>query len=493
TFDRYGHRIDEVEFHPAWHQLMAMGVEHELHALPWRELDKPATHVARAALYMTAMQAEAGFACPITMTFAVVPALRAQPELAAEWEPLVTATTYDPRLIPASEKGCAIAGMAMTEKQGGSDVRANTTCARPLNGGGAGAEYELTGHKWFCSAPMSDLFLVLAQAQSPGGEAEGLSCFLLPRILPDGTRNAFHIQRLKDKLGNHSNASSEIELHGAWARMVGEPGRGVATIIEMVGHTRLDCVMGGAAGMRAGVVNALHHTAHREAFGKLLIDQPLMRNVLADLCLEAEASTALAMRLARAYDEASADAEAGEDASDAQLFKRLATAVGKYWVCKRAPNHAFEAMECLGGAGYVEESGMPRLYREAPLASIWEGSGNVISLDVLRALVRSPRSLEVYLHELRLAQGANERLDGRIADLESQFGDPATLEQRARRVVESMALCLQGSLLVRHAPACVADAFCASRLGRDGGLEYGTLPAGSDFEGILERSRITSQ
>ncbi len=489
THDRYGNRLDEVEFHPAWHQLMRMGVEHELHALPWRETDKPAPHVARAAMYMTAMQAEAGFCCPITMTFAVVPALRAQSELAAEWEPLVTATTYDPRSIPASEKGSAIAGMAMTEKQGGSDVRANTTLAHPLNGGGAGAEYELVGHKWFCSAPMSDLFLVLAQAESAGGEAEGLSCFLMPRILPDGTRNAMHIQRLKDKLGNHSNASAEIELHGAWARMVGEPGRGVPTIIEMVGHTRLDCVIGSAAGMRAAVVNATHHTAHRSAFGKTLIDQPLMSNVLADLCLESEASTALAMRLARAYDEAAADAQAGEDGSDAQLFKRLATAVGKYWACKRAPNHAFEAMECLGGAGYVEESGMPRIYREAPLASIWEGSGNVIGLDVLRALVRTPRSLEVFLHELRLAQGADPRLDARVKQLESEFADPATLESRARRVVESMALCLQGSLLVRHAPGAVSDAFCAARLAGDGGLEYGTLPAGTDFAAIIARSR----
>jgi putative acyl-CoA dehydrogenase len=482
TFDRYGHRIDEVEFHPAWHQLMKMGVEHELHSLPWSS-DEPFAHTARAALYMTAMQAEAGFCCPITMTFAVVPALRATPELAAEWEPLVTATTYDPRLIPASEKGSAIAGMAMTEKQGGSDVRANTTIATPLNGGGAGAEYSLVGHKWFCSAPMSDLFLVLAQTD------DGLSCFLLPRILPDGARNAFHIQRLKDKLGNHSNASSEIELHGAWARMLGEPGRGVPTIIEMVGHTRLDCVIGSAAGMRAGVVNALHHTAHRSAFGKRLIDQPLMRNVLADLCLESEATTALAMRLARAYDEANEDAAAAENDTDTQLFKRLATAVGKFWSCKRAPNHAFEALECHGGAGYVEESGMPRLYREAPLASIWEGSGNVMSLDVLRALTRSPRSLEVFLHEVEQAQGANAQLDASVAKLKGQFTDPATLEQRARRVVEAMALCLQGSLLVRNAPAAVADAFCAARLGGDGGLEYGTLPAGTDFEAIVERSR----
>ncbi len=485
THDRYGHRIDEVEFHPAWHRLMKMGVEHELHSMPWTSTE-PAPHAARAALYMTAMQAEAGFACPITMTFAVLPALRAQPELLAEWGPLVTANTYDPRLISASEKGSAIAGMAMTEKQGGSDVKANTTLAKPLNGGGPSAEYEIVGHKWFCSAPMSDLFLVLAQTD------EGLSCFLMPRILPDGSRNEFHIQRLKDKLGNHSNASSEVEFTGAWARMVGEPGRGVPTIIEMVGHTRLDCVIGGAAGMRAGVVNAIWHTAHRSTFGKLLIDQPLMRNVLADLCIESEAATALAMRLARAYDEAGAEgpAQGESELSDAHLFKRLATAVGKYWVCKRAPNHAFESLECLGGNGYVEESGMPRLYREAPLASIWEGSGNVMSLDVLRALVRTPRTLEVFMHEVKQAEGADARLDEHVKKLERQFSDPMTLEMRARRVVEGMALALQGSLLVRDGAPAVADAFCASRLGGDGGLEYGTLPAGSDFQAIIERSRV---
>jgi putative acyl-CoA dehydrogenase len=498
THDRYGNRIDEVEFHPAWHNLMRMGVEHELHSLPWTS-PEPSAHVARAALYMTAMQAEAGFACPITMTFAVVPALRAQPELAAEWESLITATTYDPNLVPAAEKGSAIAGMAMTEKQGGSDVRANTTVARALNGGGAGAEYEITGHKWFCSAPMSDIFLVLAQT---GQEslAEAPSCFLMPRVLPDGSRNAFHIQRLKDKLGNHSNASSEVEFHGAWARMVGEPGRGVPTIIEMVGHTRLDCVIGAAAGMRAGVVAATHHAAHRSAFGKRLIDQPLMRNVLADLCVESEAATMLALRLARAYDEDSAPTHpppppasslaSSNELSDTRLFKRLATAVSKYWVCKRAPNHAFESLECLGGNGYVEESGMPRLYREAPLASIWEGSGNVMSLDVLRALVRTPRSLEVFLHELEQARGADRRLDAHLDGLKDLFGDPATLESRARRVVESMALALQGSLLVRYGDPAVADAFCAARLGRDAGLEYGTLPAGTDFGAIIARGRV---
>ncbi|MEA2418780.1 MAG: putative acyl-CoA dehydrogenase, partial [Thermoleophilaceae bacterium] len=373
AFDRYGHRVDEVEFHRAWHDLMALGVRHELHSLPWTS-SQPAAHAARTALYLTAAQAEGGFACPITMTFAAVPALRAQPQVAAEWEPRLTATTYDPDLHAGAPgvKRSALCGMAMTEKQGGSDVRANTTVARAVDGGGPGGEYELTGHKWFCSAPMSDLFLVLAQTD------DGLGCFALPRILPDGERNALHIQRLKDKLGNRSNASSEIELHGAWAQLVGEPGRGVPTIIEMVGHTRLDCVIGTAAGMRWGVANATWHAAHRSAFGKHLIDQPLMRNVLADLCIESEAATALAMRLARAYD------EAGPGASNqgARHLRRLATAIGKYWVCKRGPGHAFEALECLGGNGYVEESGMPRLYREMPLASIWEGSGNVMALDV---------------------------------------------------------------------------------------------------------------
>jgi putative acyl-CoA dehydrogenase len=482
THDRFGNRIDEVSFHPAWHELMRLGVEWELHALPWREQHaggqhRAAAHVARAALYMTAMQAEAGFACPITMTFAAIPALRAQPELAERWEPLLTATSYDPRLIPASDKGSALCGMAMTEKQGGSDVRANTTVARALNGGGPGAEYELTGHKWFCSAPMCDLFLVLAQAE------EGLSCFALPRVLDDGTRNSFRLQRLKDKLGNRSNASSEVEFDGAWAQMVGEPGRGVPTIIEMVGHTRLDCAIGAAAGMRWGAAMATHHAAHRSAFGKLLIDQPLMRNVLADLCVEAEAAIALAMRLARAYDEAESD-------ESAEPLKRLATAVAKYWVCKRAPGHAYESLECLGGNGYVEESGMPRLYREAPLASIWEGSGNVMSLDVLRALARTPAALEAFLAELELAAGAEPRLDRFVAELRDEFARPDELETRARRVVERMALALQGSLLVRHAPAAVADAFCASRLAGDAGLAYGTLPAGVDFQAIVDRHLV---
>src|SRR2546423_2117305 len=351
-------------------------------------------------------------------------------------------------------------GMAMTERQGGSDVRANTTVARPLNGGGPGAEYGITGHKWFCSAPMCDAFLVLAQTDS------GLSCFLLPRWTPEGERNGFHLQRLKDKLGNRSNASSEVEFDGAWARLVGEEGRGVPTIIEMVNYTRLDCVLGSSGLMRAAVGQATWHAAHRSAFGKLLADQPLMRNVLADLCLESEAATVLAMRLARAYDEGDT------------LLKRLGTAVGKYWVTKRFPGLAFEAMECLGGNGYVEESGMPRIYREAPLNSIWEGSGNVNALDVLRALAKSPEALEGFFAEVESAAGADPRLDAFVTSVHNEFADVEAVETRARRIVERMALALQGSLLVRHAPAPVADAFCASPLAGDGGLAYGTVPAG---------------
>ena len=480
THDRYGHRIDEVEFHPAWHELISRAVGFGLHALPWRE-PKPGAHVARAAMFMAFSQAEAGVGCPISMTYSVVPALRAQPELAAEWEPRFTSLTYDgERLRPAPEKAGALAGMAMTEKQGGSDVRANTTVARPLGEGGPGGEYELTGHKWFCSAPMCDAFLVLAQA--PGG----LSCFLLPRFTPDGERNRMHLQRLKDKLGNRSNASSEIELHGAWARMVGEEGRGVPTIIEMVNHTRLDCTLGAAAGMRFGTAQAIHHCQGRAAFGKLLVDQPLMRNVLADLAVESEAATVAAMRLARAYDEAAAGDE------QAQALRRLATSVLKYWTCKRAPMHAAEALECLGGNGYVEESHMPRLFRESPLNGIWEGSGNVQCLDVLRGMARNPESLEAFLAEVDQGRGADARLDAAAAALRKELADPDGLEARARRLVERMALVLQGSLLARFGDEAVADAFCASRLEGDAGRAFGTLPADTDFGRIIERHAPTS-
>ncbi len=464
THDRFGNRIDEVEFHPAWHSLLKTSVEHGLHSLSWRE-PRTGAHVARAALFYLMAQVEAGHGCPISMTHAAVPALRAQPELAAEWEPRLTAPVYHPGLRPADEKRGALCGMAMTERQGGSDVRANTTAARSLGGG----EYELTGSKWFCSAPMCDAFLVLAQAEG------GLSCFLVPRVLPDGTRNGFHIERLKDKLGDRSNASSEIELASAWARLVGEEGRGVPTIIEMVNHTRLDCVLGTAAAMRTAVEQATHHAAHRSAFGKLLVDQPLMRNVLADLCVESEAATSTALRLARAYDR------------EESAFARVATAVAKYWVCKRGPGHAAEALECVGGNGYVEESVLPRLYRQQPLQSIWEGSGNVICLDVLRALQRNPESGDAFIAECREAAGVEPRLDAWLTALERELRDPEEIE--ARRLVERMGLALQASLLVRFGDPAVADAFCASRLDGDGGLAYGTLPPSVDAVAIVERHR----
>jgi putative acyl-CoA dehydrogenase len=475
THDRFGHRIDEVEFHPSWHQLMDLAVTNELHALPWRDA-RSGAHVARAALFYLLSQVEAGVLCPIAMTYSVVPALRLEPELSAEWEPRFTSNVYDSRTLPAREKRGAICGMAMTEKQGGSDVRANTTRARPLGRGGAGEEYEITGHKWFCSAPMSDAFLVLAQTD------RGLSCFLLPRWRPDGTRNRFHLQRLKDKLGNRSNASSEVEFESAWARMVGEEGRGVPTIIEMVNHTRLDCVIGSSAWLRQAVAQALHHCAYRSAFGKRLADQPLMQNVLADLAVESEAATVTMMRLARAYDEGARD-------EAPMLFKRLATAVVKYWICKRCPAGVGEALECLGGNGYVEESMLPRLYREAPLSSIWEGSGNVMCLDVLRAVGRNPESLEIFLAEIALGGGADRRLDRFAARLREELADFDAVEERARSLVERMALALQGSLLVRHAEPAVADAFLASRLGGEHGLTFGTLPRGVEFRRIIDRAR----
>jgi putative acyl-CoA dehydrogenase len=468
THDRFGERIDEVEFHPAWHELMRLSVGYSLHALSWADTREGA-HVARAALFMLAAQVEAGHGCPLSMTHAAVPALRgAAPKLADQWEPLLTSSEYDPGLRPSGDKRGALCGMAMTERQGGSDVRANITTARPVGGG----EYTLDGHKWFCSAPMCDVFLVLAQAPA------GLTCFLLPRVLPDGTRNGFRIQRLKDKLGDRSNASSEIELDGAWAQLVGEEGRGVRTIVEMIVHTRLDCVLGSAAGMRQAVEHATHHAAHRFAFGKLLADQPLMRNVLADLCLESEAATVTAMRLARAYD------RRAEDPAEA-AFARVATAIAKYWVCKRGPGHAAEALECLGGNGFVEESGLSRVYRQQPLQSIWEGSGNVVCLDVLRALEREPESATALLDEIRLA--GDPRL---TAFAEHSLRDAD--ESRAREVVERLAVALQASLLVRHAPGAVADAFYRSRLAREGGLAYGTLVPGDHLGSIVERHRPIS-
>jgi putative acyl-CoA dehydrogenase len=454
THDRYGHRIDQVALDPSWHWLLKIGVEREIPSLPWRG-EQPGAHVVRAALMVLWSQAEAGVMCPISMTYAAVPALRMQPGLAAEWEPRLT--------LPDYERG-ALAGMAMTEKQGGSDVRANTTRAEPLGDG----TYEVTGHKWFCSYPPCDVFLVLAQA--PGG----LSCFLIER------GPGMEFQRLKDKLGTRSLPSSEVEFRGALARMVGEEGRGVPTIIEMVNHTRLDCLLGSTAGMRRGVAEAAWHTRHRSAFGKLLVDQPAMRNVLADLALESEAATAAAFRCARAY-----DAKEGP-------FRRLATAVLKYWVCKRAPAHAAESLECLGGNGFVEESVMPRLYRDAPLNSIWEGSGNVAALDVLRALTKEPEALPAFLAECELARGSDARLDRHIDRLKGRIGDLREEDPQwsARRIVEDMGVALQGSLLVRHAPPFVADAFCASRLDADGARSttYGTLPPGIDAQAIVDRA-----
>ncbi|MGW3611038.1 isovaleryl-CoA dehydrogenase [Micromonospora sp. NPDC005163] len=470
THDRYGHRIDEVEFHPAWHELMRTAVTHGLHAAPWADA-RPGAHVARAAKFYT-WRPDAGHGCPISMTYAAVPALRHNPELAARYEPLLTATTYDFGLRPPLAKQGLLAGMSMTEKQGGSDVRANTTTARPEPDG----TYRLVGHKWFTSAPMCDIFLTLAQAP------DGITCFLVPRVLPDGTRNPMRLMRLKDKLGNRSNASAEVEYEQAVAWRLGDEGRGVRTIIDMVNLTRLDCVIGAAAGMRQGVITAAHHATHRQTFGRYLIDQPLMRNVLADLAVESEAATVLMMRLAGATDR-SARGDASETA-----FKRLALAVGKYWVCKRWPAHAAEALECLGGNGYIEESGMPRLFRESPLNSIWEGSGNVAALDVLRVLVKEPQVMEAFQAELSAAAGTDARLDAAVRQVRADLSDLDDLELRARRVVERLALVLQGSLLVRHGHPAVADAFCASRLGGDHGQAYGTLPTGVDFAAIISRA-----
>jgi putative acyl-CoA dehydrogenase len=474
THDRYGRRVDEVEFHPAWHRLLGTAVGHGLHAAPWRD-PRPGAQVARAAGFYLWTQVEAGHGCPVSMTFAAVAALRAAaPGLAQAWEPKLTALAYDPVLAPVAAKAGALCGMAMTEKQGGSDVRANTTTAAPAGSDGL---WLLTGHKWFCSAPMSDAFLVLAQAPA------GLSCFLVPRVLPDGARNRFHLQRLKDKLGNRANASAEVELDGAGGWPVGEPGRGLAAILEMVNHTRLDCVVGSAALMRQAVAQASHHAAHRSAFGRRLADQPLMANVLADLAVESEAGTLLAMRVAAAFDRA-----AGDPAEAA--VARLATAAAKYWVCKRAPAVAAEALECLGGNGYVEESGMPRLYREAPLNSIWEGAGNINSLDVLRVLARQPESLAALLDEVAPARAAEPRLDRAAAAVERDLtaADPAGLQAGARRLVERLAVLLQGALLVRHGHPAVADAFCASRVAGDRGAAFGTLPPGLDLATIVERA-----
>ncbi|RUO33342.1 isovaleryl-CoA dehydrogenase [Aliidiomarina soli] len=473
THDRYGHRVDLIDFHPAYHQLMRTAIEHGLHASPWRD-PKAGAHVARAAKYYLHTQVEAAHGCPITMTFAAIPALRHQPDLYQQWADKIMAPHYDPRNVPHDQKQGLTIGMAMTEKQGGSDVRRNSTRAYPIGKAGAGQAYELVGHKWFVSAPMCDAFLVLAQTD------KGLSCFLLPRWRPDGSKNPLQIQQLKNKMGNVANASSETELRGAFAWMVGEEGRGVRTIIEMVATTRYDCMIGSSSGMRQATVQAIHHASQREAFGARLSEQPLMQNVLADLALESEAAMTLTMRMARAMD--------SQENEHEQLLTRIATPVGKYWICKRTPNHAYEAMEVIGGSGVMETHIMARLFRESPVNAIWEGSGNVQCLDILRAIEKQPEVLDAFINEVEKGKGADRRFDRFVTQLHSAFADPTDTQFRARNLADRMALALQGALLLQHAPAYVADAFCAGRLDGHSGLNYGNLPTGLDCAAIIKRA-----
>lgn len=476
THDRFGHRIDLVKFHPAYHELMRTSIENGLHSSPWTD-PKPGAHVARSAKCYLQTQIEAAHGCPITMTFASIPSLRTQPDLARIWEPLITARHYDKANAPVSQKQGVTIGMAMTEKQGGSDVRANSTKAFPLEQPGPGQLYELVGHKYFVSAPMCDAFLVLAQA--PGG----LSCFLVPRWRPDGSKNPLQVLRLKDKMGNVANASSETELRGALAWMVGEEGRGVRTIIEMVSLTRFDCMMGSSAGQRLAVAHATHHTHYRAAFGAKLDQQPLMQNVLADLALEQEGSLAFTMRIARALDNQHDESE--------QLLMRLGTAVGKYWICKRTPNHAYEAMECIGGSGVMENSIFPRMFRESPVNAIWEGSGNVQCLDVLRAITKTPAVIDIFFNEVDKAQGANRTLDQFVGKLKKEFTNLSDIEYRARNIVDRLALAIQGSLLVRNGNSMISDLFCASRMQDNGGHNFGTMPKEGNCASIIERARPT--
>jgi putative acyl-CoA dehydrogenase len=476
AYDRYGHRADDVEFHPAYHRLMELAIEHGVTGFAWRNVRREGAHVARAALMYMHNQADQGTSCPLTMTYACVPSLEHQPDLAREWTPRVIATNYDGRSVPAKVKAGNTVGMGMTEKQGGSDVRTNTTRAKPVVVAGAGQLYELVGHKWFFSAPMSDAHLVLAQTD------EGLSCFLLPRFAPDGMRNAVRIQRLKDKLGDWSNASVEVELQGALAWMVGDPGHGLQTILQMVALTRQDCCIGSASLMRQALVQAVHHARHRRAFGKPLVQQPLMQNVLADLALESEASTALAFRIARAVDASARDAKE-------RALARILTAIGKYWVCKRCPPFVAEALECLGGNGYVEDFNLARLFRQSPLNSIWEGSGNIQCLDVLRALRKEPESRDALFAELDGVRGGNRVLDGEVASLRKLVGDESeVVEERSRRLVERMAMALEGACLVRGGNVAIADAFCESRIARGHGVAFGTLHAGVPMEVLIERA-----
>jgi len=474
THDRYGNRVNEVRFHPAYHELMRISLTHELHASHWARPGAGA-QVARAARFYLMAQAEAAHGCPVTMTSAVVPALRLQPEIYAQYKDRILDAGYDPRNVPMDEKSSITMGMAMTEKQGGSDVRANSTRAYAAGEPGPGREYRLVGHKYFVSAPMCDAFLTLAQSDG------GLSCFFMPRWRPDGSLNAIYIQRLKDKMGNVANASCETELRGAYALMVGEEGRGVRTIINMVAMTRFDCMIGSSGGMRQAVVQAIHHCRQRSAFGNKLVDQPLMQNVLADLALESEAATVLTMRIARALDSA-------EESRHEKRLVRIGTVLGKYWICKRTPGHAFEAMECIGGSGVMEDSIMPRLFRESPVNAIWEGSGNIQCLDLLRALHKDPGVLEAYFCEVDKAQGRNDRFDDAVGRLKGQLADTTALEYRARALLGGMATVLQAALLVRHASEPVAEAFCASRLARNAPHLYGALPSGMNCKDIIDRA-----
>ncbi|QAY61379.1 DNA alkylation response protein [Microbacterium protaetiae] len=478
TFDRWGFRLDEVEYDPSYHRVIAAAVAHGAHTSAWAD-PRPGAAVARAAAFMLFAQIEPGHACPISMTHSAVASLKASPWIADDWLPRLYARSYEHRLLPADQKPSALVGMAMTEKQGGSDVRANTTTGVHVSG----HSYQLTGHKWFCSAPMSDAFLVLAQTRR-GATDEGLSCLLVPRVMPHGGRNVFRIQRLKDKVGNRSNASAEIEFDGTVGLLLGEPGRGVRTIIEMVQRTRLDCVLGTSAGMRQSVAEAVWHARGRRAFGRDLIDQPAMTAVLADLALESEAAMLTGLRLAQAFE---ADASAADIA-----LRRLATPVAKYWVCKRGPQHAYEAMECLGGNGYIESFPLGRRYREQPVMAIWEGSGNVIALDVLRALARDPDSAAALQIELESTHGAHPLLDAHtsrtLALLREVSGaDLDAAAAAARRLTEDLALALQASIMLRHAPDVDAEAFIGARLGDDRGWQYGVLPRGTDAAAIVAR------
>jgi len=478
AYDRSGHRTDDVEYHPAYHRLMELAIEHGVTGFAWRNVRREGggAHVARAALLYLHNQADQGTSCPLTMTYACVPSLEHQAELVREWTPRITATVYDGRCVPAKVKQGNTIGMGMTEKQGGSDVRTNTTRATPVVVAGAGQLYELVGHKWFFSAPMSDAHLVLAQAD------EGLSCFLLPRFAPEGTRNAVRIQRLKDKLGDWSNASAEVEFQGALAWMVGDPGHGLQTILQMVSLTRQDCCIGSASIMRQALVRAVHYARHRRAFGKLLVDQPLMRNVLADLALESEAATALAFRVARAVDASPRDARE-------RAMARIITAIGKYWICKRCPPFVAEALECLGGNGYVEDFDMARLFRQSPLNAIWEGSSNIQCLDVLRALGKQPETREAVFAELDAVRGGNRVLDGETASLRKLVAEEdGDMEGRSRRLVERMGMALQGACLVRAGNVAIADAFCESRIGRGHGVAFGTLASNAPMEALIERA-----